>query len=119
MRWSGMLRLAKGMARLAPSVAHSKALPAALRPRDSTRAAMPLELELPLRDLRLLVLLRPLLPRVLVRDFPLLSDWLLLRLAVERRAAAVLVRFAAPPREDCFFRPDFRGPLLRPPSCWP
>jgi hypothetical protein len=69
-------------------------------------------LELPLRDFRLL--LRLLLARLLLRDLPLLSGWVLLRLAAGRRAAALRLRFAVAPREDCFLRP-----LLRPPSCWP
>lgn len=70
---------------------------------------------LPLRDFRLL--LRPLLPRVLLRDVPLLAVRLPLRLAPERRDAWALLRFAAAPREDCFRRPLLRVPGFRAPSC--
>ena len=61
-------------------------------------------------DFRLL-LVRLLLVRLLLRVLPLPADWPL-RLAVDRRAAAALVRLAVPPREDCFFRELFRAPVF-------
>lgn len=129
MRWSGMVRLASGTARLAPSAAHSRADPAALRLRDRKREAMPLEPLLP--DLRLLLprpvpllallllRLRPEVPALLLRrDLLPASEALALRLAADRRDAAGLLRFAAAPRAACLRCDVLRPPLFAAPCSW-
>ena len=69
---------------------------------------MPLEFPLLLRLLRLPAFRAR--PRLLVLLLPALFE----RLAVDRRDAAVFVRFAAPAREDARFRALLRPPLLAP-----
>ena len=75
---------------------------------------MPLELPALLLRLLRLPAFRPRPRLLLLVLLVLLLPALFERLAVDRREAAVFVRFAAPPREDDRFRALFRPPLLAP-----